>query len=251
MLKQKQQEKKPQQDLNLKLICRDCRDSVPNIIEDFKAGDLICGGCGLILGNRIIDTRSEWRTFANSDDSSGDPSRIGAAADQLLGMNGLESTTISGLDGMTGVSRELNRTHSKVTQDRTIQYLAEAFRSIQHMADSITLPRVVSDTAKQLFKRVDEEKILKGKSVEAIKAACLYIACKEHASSRTFKEICNLTKVSKKEIGRCYKLLQPHLIDPAGSTGTAGSLDSYVYRFCSQLDLGQDIVRGSLRVKPY
>jgi transcription initiation factor TFIIB len=91
---------------------------------------------------------------------------------------------------------------------------------------------------------VDEEKILKGKSVEAIKAACLYIACKEHKSTRTFKEICNLTKVSKKEIGRCYKILQPHLLEPQ----KAMSFDSYVYRFCSQLDMGQDIVRGALRV---
>jgi transcription initiation factor TFIIB len=156
MFKPKHQEaKRPQQDLNLKLICRDCKEAVPNIIEDFKAGDLICGSCGLVLGNRVIDTRSEWRTFANSDDSSGDPSRIGAAMDELLGgMNHLESTVISGLDGMTGMSRDLNRTHSKIAQDRSIQYLSEAFRSLQHMADSITLPRLVSDTAKQLFKRV-------------------------------------------------------------------------------------------------
>jgi transcription initiation factor TFIIIB Brf1 subunit/transcription initiation factor TFIIB len=31
---------------------------------------------GLVLGNRVIDTRSEWRNFANSDDSKGDPSRV-------------------------------------------------------------------------------------------------------------------------------------------------------------------------------
>ena len=53
-----------QQDPNLRLVCRDCKDQVPNIVEDFSAGDLICGNCGLVLGNRIIDTRSEWRTFA-------------------------------------------------------------------------------------------------------------------------------------------------------------------------------------------
>ena len=39
-------------------MCRDCQDPVPNIVEDFTAGDLICGTCGLILGNRVIDTRS-------------------------------------------------------------------------------------------------------------------------------------------------------------------------------------------------
>jgi hypothetical protein len=35
--------------LNFKLMCRDCRDPIPNIVEDFSAGDLICGSCGELL----------------------------------------------------------------------------------------------------------------------------------------------------------------------------------------------------------
>ena len=58
----------PTQNLSFKLMCRDCQDPIPNIVEDYQQGDLVCGSCGLILGitsfilgNRIIDTRSEWR----------------------------------------------------------------------------------------------------------------------------------------------------------------------------------------------
>lgn len=72
-----------------------------------------------MLGNRIIDTRSEWRTFASSDDSSGDPSRVGAVRDPLLGKSvSVESTTISVVDGMTGKSRELSRAHQRVANSR-------------------------------------------------------------------------------------------------------------------------------------
>jgi hypothetical protein len=57
---------KPQQaafapDLSVRLICPDCRDPNPTIIEEFGAGDLVCAGCGLVLGDRVVDTRSEWR----------------------------------------------------------------------------------------------------------------------------------------------------------------------------------------------
>lgn len=53
--------------LNVRVCCPDCKVIPPNIIEEFASGDLVCGDCGLVLGDRIIDTRSEWRTFANDD----------------------------------------------------------------------------------------------------------------------------------------------------------------------------------------
>lgn len=45
----------------VKLICRNCKNPEPNIVEEFGKGDLVCGDCGLILGDRVVDTRSEWR----------------------------------------------------------------------------------------------------------------------------------------------------------------------------------------------
>ncbi len=48
-------------DLAVRLICPDCRDPNPNIVEEFSSGDLVCGSCGLVLGDRVVDTRSEWR----------------------------------------------------------------------------------------------------------------------------------------------------------------------------------------------
>jgi transcription initiation factor TFIIB len=48
-------------DLSVRLICPDCRDPNPIIIEEFRAGDLVCAGCGLVLGDRIVDTRREWQ----------------------------------------------------------------------------------------------------------------------------------------------------------------------------------------------
>lgn len=48
-------------DLAVRLICPHCLDPNPNIIEEFSSGDLVCGTCGLVLGDRVIDTRSEWR----------------------------------------------------------------------------------------------------------------------------------------------------------------------------------------------
>ena len=48
-------------DLAVRLICPECRDPNPFIVEEFGSGDLVCGTCGLVLGDRVVDTRSEWR----------------------------------------------------------------------------------------------------------------------------------------------------------------------------------------------
>jgi transcription initiation factor TFIIB len=65
------------ENLNEVLICPDCRTNPPILNEEFASGDVVCGECGLVLGDRIIDTRSEWRTFANDDQGNDDPSRVG------------------------------------------------------------------------------------------------------------------------------------------------------------------------------
>ena len=89
-----------------------------------------------------------------------------------------------------------------------------------------------------------DENIARGKSQEAIKAACIFIACKEHNSARTFKEICNLTKVSKKELGRTYKQIRSLLTVDEGEI----SYESHVHRVSSQLDLPQDVVSSAVKV---
>lgn len=53
------------------------------MIEDYRAGDMICSECGLVVGDRVIDVGSEWRTFSN-EKSGVDPSRVGGPENPLL-----------------------------------------------------------------------------------------------------------------------------------------------------------------------
>jgi transcription initiation factor TFIIB len=62
--------------------------------------------------------------------------------------------------------------------------------------------------------------------------------------TRTFKEICALTNVAKKEIGRCYKILQQHF-----QTGQAEiTFESMLVRFANELDLDPKIANMSCKV---
>jgi len=229
-------------DLAVRLICPECRDPNPNIVEEFGSGDLVCGGCGLVLGDRIVDTRSEWRTFAN--DEGDDPSRVGAASDPLLeGMEQLD-TVISFRDGGSGIARELQRAASRSQSSRSERNLLTAFRDIGGWCDQFSLPKTISDIAKQLYKRSDEEKLLRGKPLEAVIAACIFIACRQAHVPRTFREICNLTHVSKKTLGQCYKALEQAFNLSPGATAQSNNAnnpstgpETLLVRYCNHLDL--------------
>jgi transcription initiation factor TFIIB len=71
-----------------------------------------------------------------------------------------------------------------------------------------------------LYRRCEEEKLLRGKQPDAIVAACLFIACRQARISRAFKEIMELTNVPKKQIGQCYKALERAFNLTPGATAT-------------------------------
>jgi len=232
-------------DLAVRLICPECRDPNPKIVEEFGSGDLVCGTCGLVLGDRIVDTRSEWRTFAN--DEGDDPSRVGAASDPL--MEGMEqlNTVISFRDGGSGIAKELQRAATRSQGSRSERNLLTAFRDISSWCDQFSLPKTISDIAKQLYKRSDEEKLLRGKPLDAVIAACIFIACRQAHVPRTFREICNLTHVQKKVLGQCYKALEQAFNLSPGASATSNTPsgssapEKLLSRYCNHLDLPPNV----------
>lgn len=245
-----------QENLNIRLVCPECREDPPNLYEDHQSGDTICDSCGIVLGARNIDNRPEWRTFANDDQNNDDPSRVGDVANPLLDGNQLETSIAFGDGSMR--SKELHRAQSKAVSEKNNKGLLQAFKQIGALCDGFALSTVVSDGAKHIYKDSDESKLFKGKSQDALIAGCIFIACRRNKVPRTFHEIFELTKVPKKEIGRTFKLLEKFLMNQEkvkGKTsmvgnGVVGMNEGYVAtnttnpselcaRFCSILGLDQ------------
>ncbi len=205
------------ENLNVAVMCPDCREMPPNLVEEFSSGDLVCRSCGLVLGDRIVDTRSEWRTFSNDDQGNDDPSRVGDTANPLLNGSQLATAISGGGGGGSGGgdsggagarARDLNRAQNKANHDKATRQLLAAYKEIGAFCDAINIPKNVSDTAKHLYKLVDDAKAFKGKPQDVLSAGCIFIACRQCGVPRTFREVFAVTKVAKKEIGRVFKALE-------------------------------------------
>ena len=172
--------------IHYRLICPECKEDPPNLVEEYQDGDYVCASCGLVVGGRIIDERSEYRTFANDDQANEDPTRVGDAINPLLDGSQLE-TSIGAAD--TKAARDLNRAQNRNNESKTTRGLMQAYKKIGNFYDSISVGKSVADTAKHLFKTVNDAKIMKSKPQEAVIAGCIFIACRQYNVGRTFCEI--------------------------------------------------------------
>lgn len=158
-------------------------------------------------------------------------------------------TRIGYRDGGTGAARDLQRALGRGTTSSN-RVILDAFQDIQTKCDVIHLPKSVSDTAKHMFKSVENDQILRGKKVDAIIAAAIYCACKTNKVPRTFREICQLTNVSQKLIGRCFKEMQAAYGLNVGASADVGAdavsptnAVDLVARFCNHLGLDRTTTR--------
>uniref|UniRef100_T1IL29 Transcription initiation factor IIB n=1 Tax=Strigamia maritima TaxID=126957 RepID=T1IL29_STRMM len=208
------------------------------IIDDYHSGDMICEECGLVIGDRVIDVGAEWRTFSSNDNAnSSDPNRVGAPSNPLFSGNDL-STTIGNATGTAGFDPDgVAKYKNRSTVSNADRVLMNAFREIANMADRINLPQTIVDRANNLFKQVRDGKTLKGRSHDAIVSSCVYIACRQEAVPRSFKEICAVSAVSKKKIGRCFKLILKAL-ETSVDLITTGD---FMARFCGNLSLNNAV----------
>lgn len=259
-VRQLPKEEEWRENLSVRLTCKDCRTDPPELYEDHASGDLICAECGLVLQERGIDTSSEWRTFSNDDQGNDDPSRVGDGPNALLNGAQLNTSIAFGDGGMR--SKELHRAQNKANLDKGNKSLLVAYKQIGALCDGWELPNSVSDTAKHLYKDADESRVFKGKSQEALIAGCVFLACRRNNVPRSFREVMELTKVSKKEIGRTFKMLETYLMSKekerqanGGNTGmlpggtvvfnegykgsTTSDPSEMCARWCSQLNMSQ------------
>ena len=193
--------------------CPECGSE--NLIEDYDMGEIVCGKCGLVIKENIMDEGPEWRAFTREEKE--ERSRVGTPVSLSVHDKGL-STVIDRVN-RDAFGRELPaatrlqmlrlrkwhiraRVHSSVDRN-----LAQAMAELDRLADKIRIPTAVKEQAALTYRKALEKGLVRGRSILAIAAASLYAACRFTQTPRTLKETAEASLVKKKDIARCYRLL--------------------------------------------
>jgi transcription initiation factor TFIIB len=220
--------------------CKNCEER--GLTLDINEGNVTCTQCGHVQSRGIIDESSEWRNFAKESSSHGgdDPKRVGEANNNLLPDRGI-CTVISG-NGTKDIG--LARWNQRSLQGTVEKTLSRGFKSIDDLCNSLNLTDVIKEEAKILFKKIDDQKSLKGRAHNAIVSSCVFISCRKKNNPRSIREISQLLNIDRKDILKCYSLIKK--IAPSAHTNKSAA--EYSKRYASELQFSEQANRISQHI---
>jgi transcription initiation factor TFIIB len=199
------------------IICSICNNNDQMLVTDSESGEIICANCGMVMLDNVQESRPEWRTFATTDESNNSRSRTGmptslARHDMgLATMIGSEDKDASGRKIDAAMRFTMNRLRTwdrrSQTDTSTERNLRQAFSELNRLKDKLGLSDSVIEKTAYIYRKVQERGLIRGRSISAILAAAVYIACREMGFPRILKDITAISNIKHRYVAQAYRLL--------------------------------------------
>jgi transcription initiation factor TFIIIB Brf1 subunit/transcription initiation factor TFIIB len=83
--------------------------------------------------------------------------------------------------------------------DSNRKNLIYALSEIDRMACALKLPINIREAASMLYRKAIKKRLIRGRSIEGISAAILYVTCRQYRVPRTLEEVRDISRVGQKE----------------------------------------------------
>lgn len=197
--------------------CPECGST--RLMRDYECAEVVCMECGFVIVAKLADRGPEWRAFTKEQREK--RRRVGAPLTYTIHDKGL-STMIDWHDrdvygrslppGQKAQIYRLRKWQRRIrVSSATERNLAFALSEITKIANNLNLPRNILETASVIYRRAVKERLIRGRSIQGVTSASVYLACRQCKLPRTLEEIAQASNVSKKEVGRSYRFLLKEL----------------------------------------
>ena len=222
-------------------FCPNCASSC--FVEDHSRGDTICSNCGLCLPELMMAEAPDRRTFLGDAKDHNQHFRV----DPFFDLAGY-STVIP--------ERRLNRLQHRLQlcgasmQQRN---LVSGFAHISAFGAMFELPKVVTDTAKQMLfefsKRIDGVNF----GSDSFALSVCYLALEKHLCGKPIREVAAVSGIEEKSLRKCLKMLRktiPHLlvIQSGCSSAEISKIQAFVQNIVQQLQLAISVENLAMEI---
>ncbi len=196
----------------LSVLCPLCNKH-SNIITDQNSGELICTICGSVIIDNTEAARSQWTSSNIQEldfrDRTGAPTSLAKYDRGLSTVIGRIDKDASGRQIDLAMKSRIGRWRiwdaRSQTKDSSKRNLQAAFIQLYTMKDVLGLPDSTIEKIAYLYRKMQERKLIKGRTIRGALAVASYIACRELGIPRTLKEIAKISNLKEKEIARIYR----------------------------------------------
>jgi len=231
-------------------LCSMCNNG--RLVTDLVSAEVACESCGIVRSQKAMEKPAEWTIFESGNDSNSARHRVGLPNSITLDYMGLSTTigkqnkdsTGHTLNSYAGSSMQRLRTwdarsRSNVSGRRNLML---AFYELGRLKDKLGLTNAIVEKAAYIYIKAKEKQMIRGRSMSAILAAAIYIACRELGTPKSLREMTDSSLVKSKAIRHCYRLLaleldaRVPLIEPS----------KYVARIANKAGISEKIKRIAL-----
>ncbi len=207
------------------------------MVNDDNSGELFCAICGFVVSDKLEDTGAEWRSFSDGDNNR---ARVGAGTS--LTMHDMGLSTIIGPSNKDSTGKPLSagmkssiqrlriwdsRTQAHSSADRNLR---QALNEMDKLKDKLALGDAVIEKAAYIYRKAMDKKLVRGRSIHGLVAACLYAACRNTETPRSLDDIAEGINIRRKDVARCYRLifreleLKMPVVDPIKTVSRIASI---------------------------
>jgi transcription initiation factor TFIIB len=189
-------------------------------VTDAMTGEITCGNCGVVLSDNAIDFGPE----NVSQTMDGQQNNVRAGQKISLKMADMGLSTIMESKDRDSTGRSLSAENKRMfyrlrmwdRNSRSVlakQSYIKAFTFLDGLRSKLGLPEYVVEKSAYLFRKVEQEKLLYGRTNKSVLCAVVYIACRLTDTPRTLANIADAAGIKKKALQRVYRTLYVNLDD--------------------------------------
>ena len=187
-----------------------------DVITDDESGELVCSNCGMVISEKAQDiTNPEWRAFTaeerNEKARTGAPTSLARHDRGLYTVIGQTNRDAAGNKIDTAMRSRMEklriwdlRTQVNSSADRGLRH---ALSQLDILKDKLGLSDTIVEKTAYIYRKAQERRIVRGRTVCSILAAAVYIACREIGVPKTLKDISTISNIKRKDIARNYRQL--------------------------------------------
>jgi transcription initiation factor TFIIB len=196
------------------VVCSIC-DRNDKVITDTESGEIICGNCGMVISDKVEDSSHLERRIFNGGGQieetrarTGAPTSLARHDMGLATMVGKQDRDASGTKIDRSTIQRLRTCNSRVQLSApSDKSRREAFLVLDTLKDKLGLSDAVIENTAYLYRKAQQRKFLRGRSISGVVCAATYIACRDLGISKTMREIAAASNVKQKNIARVYRQL--------------------------------------------